>query len=99
MEDLAELSDDELDLLIKRTIAEKIQALMAGRLTECFELDNEEIASCIDYSLNRLTPEQIRAYEQKRRRIDEHLKTCDYHGAFFCLLISLRCPEKGYELN
>ena len=93
------LSRGPLSRAVIKFIAEKIQELLAGQLSECSELDDEEFASCIDYSLNRLTPQQARAYEQKRRRIDEHLKTCDYHGAFFCLLISLRCPEKGYELN
>lgn len=99
MANLSELSDEKFDLLIKKTLAEKTQALLKGQLTKCDCLDNEELASCVDYSLNKLTLKQKRNYEQKQERINEHLKTCDYHGSFFFLLVSLRGSEKKYEIN
>ncbi len=99
MASLSEISDEKIDLLIKKTLAEKNRALLEGQLTECFELDDEELAACVDYSLNKLSPQQRKSYEKKQERINEHLRVCDCHGALFCLLIGLRGSEKRYEMN
>ncbi len=90
---LANLGDDEFDALIRKVLNQKFQDLLQGRLPRCTELPDEEIAFCIDYSLNRLSP------KQRRERINEHLKTCSYHGALFCLLISKGGSRTRHELN
>lgn len=97
---IAGLDDDELDTLIREALDKKVQDLMQGRLPQCNALDDEEIASCVDYSLNRLSPQQRAEYEAlKKARISEHLKTCEYHNALFCLLVKSKASERRECLN